>query len=217
MYIGVSKNYMNEPIKKEEQKIVKKYSVEEVKDIIFNKSCTSGDLHFLYDQLGKEILPKHLDGTEKDKEEIRDKFQEKITEVMMILETETHIGVMGTFNSDYREMSKELCNQIIKENGCNSSVEKTLTEIIVNSFIRVLDNSYRLNSELNCREITHERNIYIQILSKQVDRANRQYLSALMTLKQLKAPTIEMNIRTNTAFIAQNQQINASDKNNDTK
>jgi hypothetical protein len=31
-----------------------------------------------------------------------------------------------------------------------------------------------------------------------------------MTLKQLKAPTIEMNIRTNTAFISQNQQINAN-------
>ena len=58
--------------------------------------------------------------------------------------------------------------------------------------------------------ISDERTRYLGYLSKQMDRAHRQYLSALMTLKQLKAPAIEMNIKTKNTFVAQNQQINAT-------
>ena len=58
------------------------------------------------------------------------------------------------------------------------------------------------------------------MLSKERDRAHRQYLSTIMTLKQLKAPAIEMNIKAKTAFVSQNQQINvpqAPKENNEAK
>jgi hypothetical protein len=85
---------------------------------------------------------------------------------------------------------------------------------MVNAYIRVLDNSRRLNNELNGQNITPNRNIYIANLSKQIDRANRQYISALLTLKQLKSPNVEMNIKTNNAFISNNQQINVNKNEN---
>ena len=65
--------------------------------------------------------------------------------------------------------------------------------------------------------ITENRTKYLAMLSKQIDRANRQFLSALTTLKQLKTPSIEMNIKTNTAFVSQNQQINSKNETNETK
>jgi hypothetical protein len=35
-------------------------------------------------------------------------------------------------------------------------------------------------------------------------------MAAIATLKQIKSPNVEMNIRTKNAFIAQNQQFNAN-------
>lgn len=91
-------------------------------------------------------------------------------------------------------------------------------EIVTNSFIRAIDHSRRFNNCLNAGEyLSDERTRYLTMLSKQIDRANRQYLNALTALKQIKAPVIEMNIRTNTAFVSQNQQINVDNKINEIK
>jgi hypothetical protein len=201
---------MKEPIKKEESEVLKKYTPEEVKNIIIQGTKFDDDLDNALSQLSDGLLYKYLNGTDVEKQEVKNRAMERTTQVLMAMETNTHIGTIESFEPRYRGMAKELCSQIIKEYQCNTNLEITLVEVIVNSFIRSIDNSRRLNNELECHNITHERNIYIGILSKQLDRANRQYLNALMTLKQLKAPTIEMNIRTNTAFISQNQQINAN-------
>jgi hypothetical protein len=47
-------------------------------------------------------------------------------------------------------------------------------------------------------------------MGKELDRAERHFFTALNTLKQIKSPMLEMNIHAKTAFIAQNQQINAT-------
>ena len=132
---------------------------------------------------------------------------------LISLEFETHIGLMESVCERYRGLAKDFTSQLIQEYVCSTSAEKALAEVIANAYIRILDNSQRLNGELECREITPVRNAYIGMLSKQVDRANRQFLNALMTLKQLKAPAIEISVRTQTAFIAQNQQVNVSKQN----
>jgi hypothetical protein len=110
-----------------------------------------------------------------------------------------------------------MTEQTIEEYDCQTEIEKSLASVIVGAYVRYIDNSRRLNNELECENITRERNVYIANLSKQVDRAQRQYLSAVMTLKQIKAPTIEMSIKAQTAFISQNQQINSQTEINDIK
>jgi hypothetical protein len=45
-------------------------------------------------------------------------------------------------------------------------------------------------------------------MGKELDRANRIFLNALMTLKQLKNPPLELNIKAGNAFFGQNQQFN---------
>jgi len=124
---------------------------------------------------------------------------------------------METFSEQYRGLAKQLTTEIINQYDCKTEVEKSLASTITASYVRYLDNSRRLNNELQCKDITKNRNVYIANLSKQTDRVHRQYLSSLMTLKQLKSPQIEMNIRANTAFVSQNQQINSQQKNNETK
>jgi hypothetical protein len=60
----------------------------------------------------------------------------------------------------------------------------------------------------NADGVSSEINGYCAVMSKELDRANRHYLSALATLKQLKSPPFQIQVRTQNAFVAQNQQIN---------
>ena len=66
------------------------------------------------------------------------------------------------------------------------------------------------------RPITNELNNYYNFLSKEIDRAQRQYITGLQTLKQLKSPSLPVTIKTTTAYIAENQQVNSvTQPNND--
>jgi len=49
-------------------------------------------------------------------------------------------------------------------------------------------------------------------MSKEVDRANRHFLSALQTLKEIKQPELKVNIKTNAAFFGEKQEFNNNDK-----
>jgi len=196
--------------------IQRKYTQNEVKKMMTDEKATiDGDLGNDLRILGDKLLPKYFS---KDKEEVREETDKKLLNAMTAEEFTKHIALMGSFNYMYRGLSQEFSNRLIKEYNCKTVGEKALAEIITNSYIRVLDNSTRLNNSMNAGEyITENRTKYLAMLSKQIDRANRQFLSALTTLKQLKTPSIEMNIKTNTAFVSQNQQINSKNETNETK
>jgi hypothetical protein len=192
------------------KKEIKKYDPEETKRVIMSCITFPDNKDSLIKELKEKIIPIITKDDHPDNKEFTKKFHEKGMLLMRMFENESHVAIMESLDENYRMLSKEMCAQMMKEFDCQNEVEKSLVELIVNAFIRVLDNSRRLNNELNCRDITPNRNIYIANLSKQIDRANRQYISALLTLKQLKTPQIEMNIKTNNAFISNNQQINVN-------
>jgi hypothetical protein len=52
-------------------------------------------------------------------------------------------------------------------------------------------------------------NGYYSQFGKEADRSFRQFQSALCLLRQFKSPPISVTVKTNTAFVAQNQQLNA--------
>jgi len=45
-------------------------------------------------------------------------------------------------------------------------------------------------------------------LGKQVDSANRQYISTLTLLREMKQPQINIKVQSKQAFVGQNQQFN---------
>jgi len=157
------------------------------------------------------ILSNHKD---KDRSE---KANEKHREIMRALELDSHISLIESFDKEFRDFVAEMSSQTIKEYGCSTAIEKALAEVITNGFIRFIDNSQRLNAILNDTNISHAKNSHFSILSKQTDRAQRQFIGAIMALKQLRAPSVEMNIKTTNAFLAENQQINVDKKINEAK
>ena len=124
-------------------------------------------------------------------------------------ETTKLVGLQESVDERYRGLTIEMTQTIYKEMDIKSEMEKSIVEICVGSFVRYLDNSRRLNNNLNSETITPNKNQYIANLSKQVDRAHRQYLSSLQTLMQIKQPRLSLNIKAETAFIADKQQVNS--------
>ena len=186
-----------------------KYSPDEIKTFIKNLRV-EGDVSSAIDNfnhiLSKNSYQKVINNTAK-----REKFTKEVQSLMSGLEVETHVALMSSVNKKYGGMAKELSSQLIDEYQCTTHAEKMLVETIVGAFIQNLENSRRFNGCIKSNEfISSELTQYLAILGKQIDRSHRQFLSSLSMLKQIKQPQMEINIKTNNAFVANNQQINAN-------
>jgi len=192
--------------------ITKKYTLEETRDLIKKVSRVDCDPELILKELGEDILPKFISGNQKEQKETKKILEEKSMKAMMALGMETHFPLLETVESRYRPLAMEFSRNIICEFDCKTNHEKALAQLVVNAYIRVIDNSRRFNNCLEAGEyLSNERNGYLAVISKQIDRANRQFIVALTTLKQIKEPSLEINVKAKTAFISKNQQINVVD------
>ncbi|OHA72699.1 MAG: hypothetical protein A3A27_02425 [Candidatus Wildermuthbacteria bacterium RIFCSPLOWO2_01_FULL_47_18] len=199
------------PDKQAEKPVLQKYTPEETKNKVLELFRAQGDVNQVLYELGSDLLPKFLHGTKKEQRDVRKALDGQVMSVMYGFEADTHVALMEGFPERLRGSAREICTQFIRDFDCKTDADKILAESAAIAFMRYLDSSRRLNGCMDIVEyISDERTRYLGYLSKQMDRAHRQYLSALMTLKQLKAPAIEMNIKTKNTFVAQNQQINAT-------
>ncbi len=190
-----------------DQGITKKYSLDETRALFLQNSTIEGDLNKSLARCS-EILSRSRHGNERDNDRAQEELQEPARSVMYALEVETHLALMESFSGKYRGMAKELCDQIIKENDCSTHTEKMLAETIAASFVRYIDSSKQYNRFVPDGHTSSEQNQLIAVLSKQADRAHRQFLASFAMLKQIKQPQLEVNIKVKNAFVAENQQIN---------
>jgi len=203
--------------KKEDRAIVKKISVEEAKDFLQQCVTVDCDPDRIMEELSEDLLPKIKSG--KAGKKVYEKINKAVFKALMIYGLDTHYPLAETVDEKYRPLAIEFSRQLVKEYNCQTSSEKALAEVIVNAYARILNYSQILNT---CRKIdwlTNEKITYYSMISKELDRANRQFVTALITLKQFKTPSLEVNVKTKTAFISQNQQlnINPSNKNENIK
>ncbi|HUW21126.1 MAG TPA: hypothetical protein VMW41_00485 [Candidatus Bathyarchaeia archaeon] len=119
-----------------------------------------------------------------------------------------------------RGRATEFALQLYKEYNCQTASEKALAQTTVIAFEHILDYSRRLHKLLSgtgSLKVMNEKTYplflkRIQIIGLELDRANRQFLTALQTLKQIKTPRLEVKVKSKTAFVAQNQQFNVGNK-----
>ena len=112
----------------------------------------------------------------------------------------------------YRAFSIDFSRNLQKEYQCENPSEKATAELVAINFVRTLDIQTRINGYLGRGEITDMGVRYLAVLSKELDKANRHYLNSLQTLKMIKLPAFEVNIKTQTAIVGQNQLIQANNK-----
>jgi len=115
-------------------------------------------------------------------------------------------------DSRYSATLVRLRQNLIKELGCNSILETMLVDIIVGAYWQIMRDerfSNRIIGEnIYLPEINKKEVNIIKALNKGADLANRRLSMATMVLKELKQPPLTFKIKTGTAFIARNQQVN---------
>jgi hypothetical protein len=209
-----TKKILSEKINPEAKAILPKFSSEQAKEMVMKIAKMSCDPNQLLEKFGNDILPKLVNGTAQEKKEA-DKFLiENGGKLLSAWGFETQYPLTDANREEYRPLIIEATKQIIAEYECKAPSDKALAGILVNAYVEILTWTKKINSCYAAGEhISDERTRLLIFLSKELDRANRHFITALATLKQIKSPIIEFNVKAKTAFISQNQQVNAFTKN----
>ncbi|MEI6690824.1 MAG: hypothetical protein WCL07_03700 [bacterium] len=147
-------------------------------------------------------------------------------------------GVLMTESvpDEYRTLAITMSRKLQSDYDCKIMSEKALVEIAVVSYVRFLDLQKRMEESLNtqkilsyshdtcwtdrnrpiddtrkntCQRTKHELTL-LTILGKELDRANNHYFMALHMLQNLRQSPMQINIRTQTAVVGQNQVLQAN-------
>ncbi|HUC96325.1 MAG TPA: hypothetical protein VMR16_01535 [Candidatus Saccharimonadales bacterium] len=160
-----------------------------------------------------EILNNYYPSKGKKREELFEKLNNKFSQLAPILTLDTHyLLATNPYKNEYKTFAIELANQLVMEYDCKSPSEKMLAETAAWAYCRMLEYSRTLSGMLGIEYLSSEKNGYYSMISKEVDRANRQYLAAINYLRYIKQPKVNVTFKTQNAFVAQNQQINAPGK-----
>jgi hypothetical protein len=108
-----------------------------------------------------------------------------------------HYPVILAVDLGHRPFAIKVTRQLIEEFDCKTSSEIMLAELAAIHYTHF---------------ITHSNDVHVHrqgpSFQKQANQASRQYMAAIGLLKQMKTPQISVNVSTDAAFFANNQQIN---------
>lgn len=121
----------------------------------------------------------------------------------------THKFLLGLVKEeDERNCIMEFSEDIAKEYDCKTSMELSLCETIASSYYSMIKWSQQMQRMYSIEYLSNEKNGYYSMISKEIEKQSRLYMSAMMTLRALKAPQTHVSIRAKNAFIWENQQFN---------
>ena len=98
----------------------------------------------------------------------------------------------------------------VAEYNCTTASEKALAEVVVSAYARILECSQTMQDIALVKYSTNILNGLYAVISKELDRAHRHFITSLTTLRQMKAPQIDVRVNAKTAFIGGNQQFNTT-------
>jgi len=203
------KSMTNEIIKKEETKPAKHYSAQEIKDIFIKNIKLDSDPVGLLHRFSKETLPKLEAGEKTSKED-----DEKVFQLSRTFSVETGHALVEGVSEKYMPLALQLKRDLEKEFDCKTISERAVADMAAMSYARKMAFSNKLAS--NQTYLGSDQEGYRNFLSREIDRSHRQFLSSLEILRCQKQPTLKVNVKTNNAFIGENQQFN-NNQNNESK
>ena len=199
------------PTKQSEKSLSKDYTPEEIREMVKNTLHLTCDPRHILETTTKQVNA-YLAASDKEAERIKKEMFQSHKDVLTSLGLETHYALAEIVNKRHQPLVIEVARQIEKEYDCKTASEKILVQLIAGTYGKIIDYSSMLNSNIYDLGVSNEKNAYNAMLSKELDRAHRQLITALTTLRQIKNPPLELNVKAKTAFVAQNQQINTVSK-----
>jgi len=194
------------PAKSEKKSLAKDYTPEKIREMIRKDLHITSDPDYILETVTKKVNA-YLAASDKEAEAMKKDMLESHSGVLDSMGLDTHYALATTVSE--RSLVITVARQIEKEYNCKTASEKVLIQLIAGTYGKIIGYSSVMNSNIYELSISNEKNGYLAILSKELDRAHRQLITALSTLRQIKNPPIEFNVKAKTAFVAQNQQINA--------
>lgn len=198
----------NKPRETETKAVTKSITQEELRNWLASTTYASCDPKLMLEKLGKNI--NELRAQKKPNKELIEQTGEEFRKTMKIMALDTHYLAAESVSEQYRPFLIQFARDVTDEYQCKTPSEKALAEIIATSYGRILELSSSFNCSQNIEFLSSEKNGYYGMIAKELDRAHRQFTTSLLVLKQIKSPTLEISINAKTAFIAQNQQVNAT-------
>lgn len=129
---------------------------------------------------------------------------------MTLLEFDNGTLLATVVAVQYRTFGIDLMRNLQKEYNCQTPSEKATAELTALNYIRTLEIQNRINRYLAIGTLTDTGVRYLAIMSKELDRANRHYLTAVQVLKNMKQLPFQLTLKTNTAVIGQNQIVQSN-------
>lgn len=124
---------------------------------------------------------------------------------MTLLEFEKGTLLVSVIPEMYRTFAIDLSRKLQAEFDCQTPSGKATVELAVLNFVRTMEIQRKIDSCLARDTISEISVKYLAVLSKELDRANRHYLTVVQVLKTMNQPPFSVSIKTQTAVIGQNQ------------
>ncbi|MDD2890862.1 MAG: hypothetical protein PHE49_09545 [bacterium] len=187
-----------------QKKIKNGEAIKEAKNLMLEIGKAECDPDYNLNKIAEKIIP----ALRIKNEEISDEDRVMIRQAVTDLGFENDLSIMESVEDRYRGMMINLRRELIKEYDCKSYGEKALVDMAVSAYARNFTFNKRLLFLDKIKTADNEINGFITALGKEIDRANRHFITALEVLRQFKQPELKVNVKTNNAFISQNQQFN---------
>jgi len=114
----------------------------------------------------------------------------------------------GSVDDRFIPLLIDFSRRLFREYDCKTSSEKALAQVAANAYVRTLECSRSMEKSRGGEYLGGNTAGYYSVISRELDRASRQFISALMALKQFKSPKLEINVMAKNAFMANNQLFN---------
>jgi len=198
--------------KKEEAKPIPKLTADEVKQLAIRSAYECFEMKAKIKKMGEETIPAHRAGKIGDEEASKD-----LNDITKALSLDTGHILIESILEDYRGLAFQMKMDLHKEFDCKTASEKAMVDLAVSSYIRHIFLSKKLTYNQSFESYYHEINGYFNVISKEIDRAHRQFITAIESLRVMKQPALKVSVKTNNAFIGEKQQFNNNVKTNEPK
>jgi len=125
---------------------------------------------------------------------------------------ENGVYLESTLHDIDRSLARKLRNDLVQEHKVKSLSDNLLIDLLANAYFRAMRTSSAYNVIVQTKEggVLKDKKIapLLKELNRTIQSANQQVLSVLAYLKQRDQKPIKVNIKTQGAYIAQNQQFN---------
>jgi len=160
-----------------------------------------------------DLVAKSKKLTEKQTE----RMNEISLELVMQYGLKNGLWVKNLDHDKYYEALGKIRHDVVAECSCKTSLELMLTDRIVASYWRAMkcDMIFNRLVEKEDGKFSFDQ-LKVNILkefNKGIELANRQLNTNMILLKELKQPALNFSVKTKTAFVAQNQQLNINQPN----